>query len=125
VIQKVVPFRRQGRVFGFAQAFESSAAPITSFLIAPLAQFWVIPYMETTGGHDAWGWLLGDGDARGIALIFLIGGIVMVIAALLAFTTRSYRLLSEYFAGQHESVKPTEPPAPSTTTEAISGADQT
>ncbi|MFV0405417.1 MAG: MFS transporter [Propioniciclava sp.] len=125
VIQKVVPFRRQGRVFGFAQAFESSAAPITSFLIAPLAQFWVIPYLETTGGQDTWGWLLGDGDARGIALIFLIGGIIMVIAALLAFTTRSYRRLSEYFAGQHESVKPAEPPAPTTTTEAISGADQT
>lgn len=35
VIQRVVPLERQGRVFGFAGAFEASAAPITAILIAP------------------------------------------------------------------------------------------
>ncbi len=35
VIQKVVPYRTQGRVFGFAAAFEAAAAPVTAFLIAP------------------------------------------------------------------------------------------
>ena len=48
VIQKVVPFKTQGRVFGFAQAFEAAAAPITAFLIAPIAQFLIIPYMNST-----------------------------------------------------------------------------
>ncbi|UOQ91230.1 MFS transporter [Agromyces endophyticus] len=101
VIQKVVPFRRQGRVFGFAQAFEAAAAPITAFLIAPIAQFWIIPYMNSPAGQDAWGWLLGDGEARGIALVFLFSGLAMVVLALLAFTTRSYRLLSaEYQEGE-------------------------
>jgi DHA3 family multidrug efflux protein-like MFS transporter len=99
VIQKVVPFRRQGRVFGFAQAFEAAAAPITAFLIAPIAQFWIIPYMESDGGQATWGWLLGEGDARGIALVFFVSGLVMVALALLAFTTRSYRLLSEEYQG--------------------------
>lgn len=94
VIQKVVPFRRQGRVFGFAQAFESAAAPITAFLIAPIAQFVIIPYMTTENGQQTWGWLLGEGDTRGIALVFFFSGIVMVALALLAFATRSYRLLS-------------------------------
>ena len=37
VIQKIVPFETPGRVFGFAAAFESAAAPITAFLIAPIA----------------------------------------------------------------------------------------
>jgi DHA3 family multidrug efflux protein-like MFS transporter len=97
VIQKVVPFRRQGRVFGFAQAFEAAAAPITAFLIAPIAQFWIIPYMESDEGQATWGWLLGEGDARGIALVFLFSGLAMVVLALLAFTTRSYRLLSEEY----------------------------
>ncbi len=73
VIQKVVPFKTQGRVFGFAQAFESAAAPITAFLIAPIAQFLIIPYMDSQAGMDAWGWLLGDGKARGIALVLLVG----------------------------------------------------
>ncbi|MFF2372266.1 MFS transporter [Agromyces sp. NPDC058110] len=99
VIQKVVPFTRQGRVFGFAAAVESAAAPVTAFLIAPIAEFVIIPYMETDGGRDAWGWLLGEGDARGIALVFLISGLAMVVLALLAFTTRSYRVLSEEYQG--------------------------
>ncbi len=99
VIQKVVPFQRQGRVFGFAAAIESAAAPITAFLIAPIAQFWIIPYMESEGGQATWGWLLGDGDARGIALVFLFSGLIMVVLALLAFTTKSYRLLSKEYQG--------------------------
>ena len=89
VIQKVVPFEKQGRVFGAATALEVSAAPITSFLIAPIAQFWIIPYLETDAGRQAWGWLLGDGEARGIALVFVFAGIAMVIAAILASTART------------------------------------
>lgn len=110
VIQKVVPYRTQGRVFGFAQAFEAGAAPITAFLIAPIAEFVIIPYMESTAGRETWGWLLGEGEARGIALVFLIAGLVMVVFAALAFLTRSYRVLSTTFAGQTESVKPEEIP---------------
>jgi DHA3 family multidrug efflux protein-like MFS transporter len=109
VIQKVVPFTRQGRVFGFAAAVESAAAPITSFLIAPIAEFWIIPYMDSEGGQAAWGWVLGDGAARGIALVFLFAGLVMVALALWAFTTRSYRLLSAEYAGNAESVVAEEP----------------
>ncbi len=94
VIQKVVPFEKQGRVFGAATALEVSAAPITSFAIAPLAEFWIIPYMKTDAGLATWGWLLSDGEARGIALIFLFSGLAMVVLAIVAFTTRSYRILS-------------------------------
>ncbi|TPW73569.1 MFS transporter [Schumannella sp. 10F1B-5-1] len=97
VIQRVVPFRTQGRVFGFAAAFESAAAPITAFLIAPIAEFAIIPYMQGDAGRAQLGWLLGDGEARGIALVFLVAGIVMVIAAALAFLTRSYRTLSRQY----------------------------
>lgn len=108
VIQKVVPFRTQGRVFGFAQAFEAAAAPITAFAIAPIAEFLIIPYMETEAGQATWGWLLGEGQARGIALVVLFAGLVMIVIALLAFLTKSYRLLSKSFLGETESVKPAE-----------------
>ncbi|MFF1877846.1 MFS transporter [Leifsonia sp. NPDC058230] len=97
VIQKVVPFRRQGRVFGFAQAFESAAAPITAFLIAPIAEFIIIPHLGSDAGKASWGWLLGDGEARGIALVFLFAGLTMVLLALGAFLTKSYRLLSKEY----------------------------
>ncbi|GGJ51269.1 chloramphenicol efflux pump [Glutamicibacter ardleyensis] len=97
VIQKVVPFRRQGRVFGFAQMLEAAAAPITAFLIAPLAQYLIIPFMKTTEGDKTFGWLVGQGDARGIALIFLAAGLIMALVALLAMTSKQYRKLSEIF----------------------------
>jgi len=100
VIQKVVPFRRQGRVFGFAQALESASAPVTAFLIAPIAQFWIIPYLATDAGVETWRPVLGEGEARGIALVFLVAGVVMVVAALLAFASRSYRRLSAFYAGE-------------------------
>ncbi|WP_353988767.1 MFS transporter [Ruicaihuangia caeni] len=104
VIQRVVPFRRQGRVFGIAQAFEAAAAPITAFLIAPIAEFWIIPYMRSDAGASAWGWLLGEGDARGIALVFFMSGLALVVLAVLAFATRSYRMLSqEFLAGRAET----------------------
>lgn len=98
VIQRVVPYKRQGRVFGFAQAFEAAAAPITAFMIAPIAEFGIIPYMNSDEGKATFGWMLGEGDARGIALIFFFAGLIMVAAALLAFLTKSYRRLSEYYA---------------------------
>lgn len=98
VIQKVVPYTRQGRVFGVAQAMEAAAAPVTAFLIAPLAEFLIIPYMRGDEGRMRWGWLLGEGETRGIALICLFAGLVMVVAAGLAFLTRSYRRLTELYA---------------------------
>lgn len=97
VIQRVVPFERQGRVFGFAMMFETGAAPITAFAIAPVAEFAIIPYLETDAGRDTWRWLLGDGEARGIALVFLFAGIALVALALAAFTTRAYRMLSAQY----------------------------
>lgn len=97
-IQRVVPYEKQGRVFGFAQALESSAAPITAFLVAPLAQFIVIPYMKSDAGNAQLGWLVGTGEARGIALIFLVSGILMLVVALLAFRTKAYRRISDSYA---------------------------
>ena len=98
IIQRVVPLKRQGRVFGFAASIESAATPLTALLIGPLAEYVIIPYMNSPQGSDQWNWLLGTGDARGIAAIFLLAGFIMLIAALLAFTTKSYRTLSKFYA---------------------------
>lgn len=97
ILQKVVPLKRQGRVFGLAQAVESASSPISAFLIGPIAQFGLIPFMNTQQGKDMFGWLLGAGQARGIALVFLCASIIMLIIVLWAFTTRSYRRLAEYY----------------------------
>ncbi len=97
IIQTVVPKIKQGRVFGFAQTVESAATPISSFIIGPLAQFYIIPLMETDAGRQALGWLIGEGNARGIALTFVLSGVFMLTLSLLAFKTKAYHLLSESF----------------------------
>jgi len=108
VIQKVVPFRTQGRVFGFAAAFESAAAPVTAFLIAPIAEFVIIPWIGSPEGQASTEWLLGEGGAasRGIALVFLASGIIMMIAATAAFFTRSYRHLSARYLERADDEEP-------------------
>ena len=97
VIQRVVPFEKQGRVFGFAQALESAAAPVTAFIVAPIAEFWVIPYVNSDAGAQQTEWLLGSGDARGIALVFLVSGLLLALSGALAFTTKTYRHLSTFY----------------------------
>jgi len=97
IIQRVVPYETQGRVFGFAASVEAGASPISAFLIGPLAQFWLIPFMETDAGRNVFGWLLGDGEARGMALAFVAASFVMLIAVLIAFVSRPYRQLSRAY----------------------------
>ena len=97
-LQKVVPYERQGRVFGFAQSVEQSAAPLTAFLIGPLAQFVVIPFMTDGAGADAIGDWFGRGPDRGIALVFTVAGLIGLAATVLAFCSPQYRRLSAAYA---------------------------
>ena len=101
ILQKVVPYQRQGRVFGFAQSLEQSASPLTAFLIGPIAQFIFIPYMTTGAGVDLIGGWFGTGPDRGMALVFTITGVIGLAMTLIAMSTKYYRLLSDrYINGQ-------------------------
>ncbi len=72
VLQRSIPFERQGRVFGFAQLVENAAAPITAFLIGPIAEVAFIPFMTDGQGADSIGSWFGTGPERGLALMFTI-----------------------------------------------------
>jgi MFS transporter, DHA3 family, multidrug efflux protein len=98
ILQKVVPLERQGRVFGFAQSVEQSASPLTAFLIGPLTQFVVIPFMTDGAGADAIGSWFGTGPARGIALVFTLAGAFGVVVTILALRSKYYRQLSGAYA---------------------------
>jgi DHA3 family multidrug efflux protein-like MFS transporter len=100
ILQKVVPPERQGRVFGFAQSVEQSASPITSFLIGPIAQLIFIPFMTTGAGVELVGGWFGTGTDRGIALLFIVSGLIGLIVTLLAMRSNSYRVLSENYQTQ-------------------------
>ena len=98
-LQKVVPLERQGRVFGFAQSVEQSASPLTAFLIGPLTQFVVIPFMTDGAGARSIGSWFGTGPDRGIALVFTVAGLFGVMLTLFALNSRYYRQLSAAYAG--------------------------
>lgn len=112
IIQRVVPFAEQGRVFGFAQTLETGASPITSFVLGPVTQVWAIPFMTDGFGADHIGSWFGTGPARGMALIFMIAGILGMLLTFVAMHTRGYDELSEsYTSAARPDVTPAEPAA--------------
>ena len=52
VLQRSIPFERQGRVFGFAQLVENAAAPLTAMFMAPIAERVFMPFMTDGRGAD-------------------------------------------------------------------------
>lgn len=98
IIQKVVPLERQGRVFGFAHSIEQAASPLTAFIIGPITQLIFIPFMREGGrGAEMIGSWFGVGDARGIALVFTLTGILGLIITLIAMRSRQYKLLAKVY----------------------------
>ncbi len=94
VLQRSIPFERQGRVFGFAQLVENAASPLTAFLMAPLAEAVFIPFMSDGRGAELIGDWYGTGTDRGLALMFTLAGIVGIVVSLCALASRPYRRLS-------------------------------
>lgn len=109
VLQRVVPYERQGRVFGFAQSVEQAASPLTAFLIGPIAQFIFIPFMTTGAGVALLGSWFGTGASRGIALVFIITGIIGMLATACALGSKYYRQLSERYLESGDGSKDSTP----------------
>jgi DHA3 family multidrug efflux protein-like MFS transporter len=97
VIQKVVPYQKQGRVFGLAQSIEMSASPLTAFIIAPFANFIIIPSMTSGYLANTIGPYFGTTPNRGIALVFIIAAFIGLITTLIAMYSRGYKVLSKNF----------------------------
>jgi DHA3 family multidrug efflux protein-like MFS transporter len=93
VLQRSIPFERQGRVFGFAQMIENAASPLTSLLMAPLASAVFMPTMTDGAGADLIGSWFGTGPERGLALLFTLAGLIGVVVTLFARASRSFRRL--------------------------------
>ena len=98
ILQRVVPYERQGRVFGFAQSVEQAASPLTAFLIGPVTQLAFIPFMTDGLGAETIGSWFGTGADRGIALVFVLTGVIGLIVAVLSLHSRFYHQLSNRYA---------------------------
>ena len=108
ILQRAIPYERQGRVFGFAQLVENAASPLTAFLMAPLAESVFMPFMTDGRGARWIGDWFGTGPDRGIALMFTIAGILGVAATVRAWTSGSYRRLAP--ATVHDAPEPANLP---------------
>lgn len=93
VLQRSIPFERQGRVFGFAQMIENAASPVMALTIGPVTESVFMPLMTDGRGADWIGGWFGTGPDRGIALVFTMAGLAGVVVTLLVLASRSYRLL--------------------------------
>ncbi len=98
VLQSIVPYNEQGRVFGFAQSIESMASPITTFCIGPIAQLIFIPFMTTGAGVSLIGSWFGTGADRGMALVFILAGLLGLIVTIFAWHSRSFKILEANYA---------------------------
>jgi len=94
VLQRSIPFERQGRVFGFAQLVENAASPLTAFAMAPLAESVFMPFMTDGRGADWIGNWFGTGPDRGLALMFTLAGLIGVVVTAAARSSRSYARLA-------------------------------
>lgn len=93
VLQRSIPYERQGRVFGFAQLVENAASPLTAFLVAPLAEAVFMPLMTDGAGADLIGSWYGIGPERGMAIVFTLAGVVGVVVTVAALLSKPYRRL--------------------------------
>jgi MFS transporter, DHA3 family, multidrug efflux protein len=100
ILQKVVPYERQGRVFGFAQSVEQAASPLTAFFIGPITQLIFVPFMTDGAGAQLIGPWFGTGPDRGIALVFVLTGMIGLCVTVAALRSRPYRQLTGRYAEQ-------------------------
>jgi MFS family permease len=84
--QAAVPAELQGRVFAIRQAVERAAVPIAFVLAGPLADGVFKPAMAAGGGVSGVGSLLGPGNGRGIALMFVLMGLAQIAVATAAWS---------------------------------------
>jgi len=79
---------------------------LTAFLIGPITQFWLIPFMTEGRGVALIGHWFGVGAHRGMALAFIGAGIIGLTATLLARQSKSYTLLTSRYGASAVAAAP-------------------
>ena len=66
-------------------------------MIGPIAQLLFIPFMTTRADVALIGDWFGTGADRGMALVFMLAGLLGLIATIIALYSRSYNTLSNHY----------------------------
>jgi DHA3 family macrolide efflux protein-like MFS transporter len=87
----------QGRVFSLRYMLATIITPLAYLSAGPLADRVFEPLMREGGGlaGTALGDLMGTGSGRGIGLIYVLSGVLVILISLLAYLNPSIRRLEE------------------------------
>jgi MFS transporter, DHA3 family, macrolide efflux protein len=89
-----VPVEIQGRVFGLQGMIAASSLPFAYMMAGPLTDWIFEPLLTKNGALSSTvGQVIGVGQGRGIALLFIILGILQVVVTLCAYNYRPLRKL--------------------------------
>lgn len=87
-----VPAELQGRVFAVRRMMALSTPPVAALLAGPLAERLFEPWMAPGGAlAGSLGGVLGTGPGRGIALLYLVLGVLAVLNVLVAWLSPRVR----------------------------------
>lgn len=92
---KVAP-EVQGRVFAMRGAIAWSSFPLAYIVAGPLAEYVFQPLLVSEGLFaDSLGRLIGVGEGRGIGLLFIVIGIFIMLATIVAYQYPPIRLVED------------------------------
>jgi DHA3 family macrolide efflux protein-like MFS transporter len=104
---KVAP-EVQGRVFATRATIAWLVMPLARLLAGPLADQVLEPAMSEGGGFtSAFGWLVGTGTGAGMALMFVVTGLLAALAGLVGYLFPAVRY-AEDILPDHDAPRPRE-----------------
>ncbi|WP_216207583.1 MFS transporter [Amycolatopsis aidingensis] len=110
VFQTKVDSDALGRVTGLARVLWQAATPLGALIAGPLADLVFEPAMRAGGTlAGSVGSLLGTGPGRGIALLYAVIGLLLVLLAIAGSRLRRLRLLEDELPDAVTDDEPTEP----------------
>ncbi|HVH13161.1 MAG TPA: MFS transporter, partial [Longimicrobium sp.] len=96
ILQARVPPDVQGRVFATVRMLGTIATPLAYFLAGPTADRVFEPAMAPGGAlAGVLGPWIGTGDGRGVAVMFMLSGLVLVFTAAFAWGSPAIRSVEE------------------------------
>ena len=95
-----------GRIFSLRVAFSMGAMALGVLVAGPLAQHVFEPLMADGGAlASSVGALIGVGEGRGMALMYIIAGLLLIMLVIVSALIRSIRLLEDILPDQAVTVE--------------------
>ncbi|MDX1600134.1 MAG: MFS transporter [Anaerolineales bacterium] len=99
---KVAP-ALQGRVFAARRLIAQVTAPLAMFIAGPLADYVFEPLLATPGRLS---WLVGSGPGTGMALMFILAGVLGVLTGVAGYLIPEVRLVEDILPDHDAAAQP-------------------